>query len=289
MRRTSALAAVAAVALALAACGGSSSSPGGSGPPRPPVGADEVVVRVVTSGGFAAESRQPAQLPQLSVFGDGRVITEGPTTLEYPGRSLPNLQEYRLTDEGRARIIDEARDLGLLDDPSPDFGDPGITDQPTTTVTVSVDGRTRRVDVYALDFDEGLTAEQRDNRRRLQQFIGAAGHPHAVGVQVVPASIRRYEPLALAVLVRPSDATAGTTRAWPLGDLAGTDCAVYTDSDLVTVLDVARDARDGDPWASGERDLPARLPPAAPRRAHLRRPHPLAATARRTRCPRGRA
>ena len=107
------------------------------------------------------------------------------------------------------------------------------------------------MDVYALDFDEGLTAEQRDNRRRLQQFIGAAGHPHAVGVQVVPGSIRRYAPLALAVLVRPSDATAGTTRAWPLGDLAGTDCAVYTDSDLVTVLDVARDARDDDPWTSG--------------------------------------
>ena len=208
-------------------------------------------MRVVVSGGFAAESRQPAQLPQLSVFGDGRVITEGPTTLEYPGPALPNLQEYRLTDEGRARIIDEARDLGLLDDPSPDFGDPGITDQPTTTVTVSVDGRTRRVDVYALDFDEGLTAEQRENRRRLQQFIGAAGHPHAVGVQVVPGSIRRYEPLALAVLVRPSDATAGTTRAWPLGDLAGIDCAVYTDSDLVTVLDAARDAREGDPWSSG--------------------------------------
>jgi hypothetical protein len=249
MKRTTPLAAMAAVVVALAACGGNSS--GGSVSPGPSTGTDEVVVRVVTSGGFAAESRQPAELPQLSVFRDGRVITEGPTTLQYPGPALPNLQEYRLTDEGRARINDEARDLGLLDDPSPDFGDPGITDQPTTTVTVSVDGRTRRVNVYALDFDEGLTAEQRDNRRRLQQFIGAAGHPHAVGVQVVPGSIRRFEPLALAVLVRPSDATEGTTRAWPLGDLAGADCAVFTGSDLAAVLDAARDAREGDPWSSG--------------------------------------
>jgi hypothetical protein len=149
MRRTTPLAAVSAVVVSLAACGDSSS--GGSVSSGPSTGADEVVVRVVTSGGFAAESRRPAQLPQLSVFGDGRVITEGPTTLQYPGPALPNLQEYRLTDAGRARIIDEARDLGLVDDPSPDFGDPGITDQPTTTVTVSIDGTMRRVDVYALD------------------------------------------------------------------------------------------------------------------------------------------
>jgi hypothetical protein len=46
---------------------------------------------------------------------------------------------------GLARIIDEARDLGLLDDPSLDFGNTGITDQPTTTVTVRLDGRTQSV------------------------------------------------------------------------------------------------------------------------------------------------
>ena len=98
MRRLAAVAALAAVALA--ACGGSSSSPGGTGPPRPPAGSDEVVVRVVTEGGFAAESRQPAQLPRLSVYGDGRVITLGPTTLEFPGPALPNLQEFRVTGAG---------------------------------------------------------------------------------------------------------------------------------------------------------------------------------------------
>src|SRR5262245_55609150 len=66
-----------AAALVVAACGGSS----GGTPPA----ADEVVLRVLSRGGFAAESRQRAQLPRLSVYGDGRVITLGPTTLEYPG------------------------------------------------------------------------------------------------------------------------------------------------------------------------------------------------------------
>ncbi len=112
-------------------------------------------MRVVTEGGFAAESRQPAQLPRLSVYGDGRVIILGPTTLEFPGPALPNVQEFRLTREGLTRVVDEARDAGLLDDPPPDYGDPGVTDQATTTVTVRADGVTRRVDVYALGFRAG--------------------------------------------------------------------------------------------------------------------------------------
>jgi hypothetical protein len=246
MRR---IALLAAAALALAGCGESSS--GRSVSFGPPAASDEVVVRVVTSGGFAPESRQPAHLPQLSVFGDGRVITEGPTTLEYPGAALPNLQEFRLTREGLARIIDEARDLGLLDNPPPDFGDPGITDQATTTVTVRVDGRSRTVEVYALDFSDELTAEQRENREQLTKFIELAGDPDALPPVVEPGSTRRYEPVALATLVRPSDSTDGDTHAWPLGDLAGADCGVHTGRDLATVLDAARRAREGDPWLSG--------------------------------------
>ena len=69
------------------------------------------------------------------------------------------------------------RDAGLLDDPPPDYGDAGITDQSTTTVTVRVDGRARRVDVYALDFTDGVTTEQRDNRERLTRLIQRAGDP----------------------------------------------------------------------------------------------------------------
>jgi hypothetical protein len=230
----------AVAALLLSACGGSS-----------PQRRDVAVVRVVTSGGFAAESRQPAQLPQLSVFGDGRVITIGPTTLEYPGPALPNLQEFRLTRTGLAHVIDGARDAGLLDDPPPDFGDPGVTDQSTTTVTVSVGERTRRVNVYAPGFSDGLTLDQRENRSRLDRFIQLAADPDALLPFVVPDSERRYDPVAVAALVRPSDAADGDTHVWPLDDLAGTDCVVLNGSDATTALDAARSARQGDPWISG--------------------------------------
>jgi hypothetical protein len=235
--RRIALAAVAA--LLLGACGGSSSER-----------RDVAVVRVVTSGGFSAESRPPAHLPTVSVFGDGRVVVVGPTTLEFPGPALPNLQEFRVTGDGVGKIIDEGRDAGLLDDPPPDYGDPGITDQPTTTVTVRIDGRSRTIDVSALNFSDGVTAAQRENRRRLTNFIELAGDPVVLLPVVVPGSTRRYAPVAVAALVRPSDATSGDTHAWPLGDLAGTDCVVLTGGDVTTAVEAARTAREGDAWES---------------------------------------
>jgi hypothetical protein len=250
MRRLAAVAVVTAT-VALAACGGSSS--GEWGPPQAPTGADEVVVRVVTEGGFTAESRRPAHLPQLSVFGDRRVVVTGPTALQYPGPALPNLQEFRVTRAGLARILEAARAAGLLDDAVPDYGDPGVTDQATTTVTVRADGITRRVNVYALGFRSrvsGVTPEQSEQRDRLQQFIELAGDAEAFGDDVVPQTERRYEPTALAVRVEPADASDGETHAWPLGELAGAECAVHTGADVARALDVARAAHDGDVWES---------------------------------------
>ena len=241
MRRLVPVAVLAAVAVA--ACRGSS---GGTSP----AGADEVVLRVVSQGEFAAESRQPAQLPRLSVYGDGRVIILGPTTLEFPGPALPNVQEFRLTREGLTRVVDDARNAGLLDDPPPDYGDPGITDQATTTVTVRTNGTTRRVAVYALNFSDGVTVEQRENRQRLERLIQRAGDPDLQRRDVLAGSERRYEPASLAVLVRPSDMTDGDVRDWPLGDLAGTDCVVLTGADAATASAAARGTSDGDAWES---------------------------------------
>jgi hypothetical protein len=207
----------------------------------------------VTEGAYLAETRRPDHLPKLSVFGDGRVVVVGPTTLEYPGPALPNLQEFRVTPDGLTRILDAARAAGLLGDEPPDYGEPGITDQATTTVTVHADGVTRRADAYALGFKgrlSGVTPEQDENRRRLERFIEQAGDVAALRNDVVSRSERRYEPGAIAVLVRLSDATGTDTHAWPLGDLAGTDCVVFTGSDLGSVVAAARAAREGEAWTS---------------------------------------
>jgi hypothetical protein len=243
----------AAAAVTLAACGGSSS--GESDPPRAPTGADEVVVRVETAGGYLAETRRPARLPRFSVFGNGRVMVLGPTTLQFPGPALPNLHEFRVTRDGLARILDGARKAGLLGNEPPDYGKPGVTDQATTTVTVRANGVARRVDVYALGFTgrvTGVTPEQRALRRRLEQFIDRAGDAGTFGDDLVPGSERRYEAAALAVLVRPTEATDAGVHAWPLGDLAGTDCVVLTGADAATATAAARGTSDGDAWTSAD-------------------------------------
>ncbi len=120
-------------------------------------------------------------------------------------------------------------------------------------MTVRAGGVTRRVDVYALGFRgrvSGVTPEQNERRRALDRFIELAGDAGALGDDVVAGSERRYEPGALAVLVEPADASDGETHAWPLGDLAGTECAVHTGADLARALDAARTAHEGDAWES---------------------------------------
>ena len=120
-------------------------------------------------------------------------------------------------------------------------------------MTVRADGVTRRVDVYALGFRgrvSGVTPEQSERDRRSSGSSSWPATPDAFGDDVVAGSERRYEPTALAVLVRPSDTTDGETHAWPLGDLAGAECAVHTGVDVARALDVARTAHDGDAWES---------------------------------------
>jgi hypothetical protein len=120
---------------------------------------------------------------------------------------------------------------------------------------VRADGTTRQVEVYALGFKgrvSGVTPEHMENRRRLEQFIQRAGDSDALGDAVVPGSTRRYEPEALAVRIEPFLADLETERRdWPLGDLAGTECAVVAGGDLAAVLDAARTAREDVRWLSG--------------------------------------
>jgi hypothetical protein len=196
------------------------------------------------------------------VFGDGRVIVVGPSILMFPGPALPNLQEFRVSRAGLRGILGEARLAGLLADPPPDYGDPGVTDQPTTTVTVRAGTTSSQVQVYALDFpgSAALDGEQVKNRLLLSRFIKVVSDADALHEFVERGSERRYTPTALAVIIRPSDTTSGDTHAWPLEDLGATGapygrlpdarCKVYDRGQLAAVLEAARSARAGDLWES---------------------------------------
>src|SRR6266516_3577835 len=78
------------------AADGSTGATTGSGGISYPTGADQVVLRIESGGGFVAMEVNLTTLPMLSLFGDGLLITPGAQTEIYPGPALPTLAQERL-------------------------------------------------------------------------------------------------------------------------------------------------------------------------------------------------
>src|SRR4051812_30080280 len=83
---------LAALALAPAALATACGSPATAGRTPASYAADDLVLRVRTYGGMVPVAIAVAELPEVSVYGDGRVITTGPVLDMYPGPALPNVQ-----------------------------------------------------------------------------------------------------------------------------------------------------------------------------------------------------
>lgn len=260
--------------LGLVACGASDTGRprerAGSIPPGANAGPDEIVFRVDTRGGFTPYEYQLRLVPAVSVETGGRVIVTGPVTQQYPLHALPNLVTGHLPDHEMQALNELAARLGLLR--RVDYGRPAISDAPTTTVTIEVDGHHEQT-AYALDLAgdvgaPGLTAAQRDARQRLRRFTttltDAANR----------AATEPYEATEVAVFVRPASAhddgngvEAGRAD-WPLGNLAtigsphpagpGADpvyrCAVLTGADARIAFAAAVDATSITQWRSNGRD-----------------------------------
>lgn len=265
-RRRTTGAALAAVLL-LAGC--ASLEPGGGAPPEGTgdegpgtdgteedgVDDGDLVVRVHRGGGFVPMGWAFSSVADLTVYDDGLAVTQGPTTLEHPGRLLPNLQTSRLTPEDLDAVADAARDAGLLAD-APSYGQPMITDVGSTLVTVRVDGVTYEHDAYALDMvldpgspgAEGLTDAELEARAALAGFVDQV-RSLVDGVEATGP----YRPGAFAVMARPVDdgeqglEPAPSVHEWPLDvPLAGADCVVVDGADAETLLPVLEAARQND-------------------------------------------
>ena len=156
---------LAAVALVVSACvgapaGGSIVSPApspssgpSSGSPAPspsrgPAGTGGLIFRVAYVGGFIAPNASRTQLPLVSVYSDGRIITQGATPAIYPGPLLPTLVVRSVGSTGAAAILRAAVDAGLAgaDTTYPPAPPP---DAPMTVITVIHDSQ-RTVSTFGL-------------------------------------------------------------------------------------------------------------------------------------------
>jgi hypothetical protein len=244
-----------ALALLAAACGDddTTATTGDDDAGSDGAGAGDVIVQVTVGGGFTTPTTALSTIPQLTVLGDGTVLTPGIITLSYPGPAIMPVQAGTADQAAIDALLDTAGTLGLLDGPL-DFGSPGISDAPTTTVTIVVDGVTHRHEAYALSFgaDEGLDAggegDAAANRQALADFV-AATDGLAVGD-------RTWDPPAIvATVVGPAPVDAELAEPavdWPLatpptvtGDFP---CTLIEGDDVGTLGAALATANELTPW-----------------------------------------
>ena len=118
----------------LAACATSGGSPGASGsegggsepPPNAsgggsetggiehPTGADEPILVVEETGGFAMPQMIATRVPTFALYGHGRVVVQGAQTLQFPGPALPPLIERTMTETGIQAVLEALEDTNLF-------------------------------------------------------------------------------------------------------------------------------------------------------------------------------
>ena len=244
---------------------------------------DDAVLKVATGGGFVPVELSLAELPTFVLYADGRVITQGPQIMIFPGPALPSVVVRKLSRDGIERVLETAAGAGLTGpDRNLDHAARFVADAPTTTFTFSTDDGAHETSVYAIDFVseiEGLSAAEREEVARLlnlksflEDLEGRLPEGSVSSDEIYrPEEMRLYVTPHVTIPPEPDPASPEGTApapepeqppvAWPLpGTLAefgspslpeGFRCGTVTGSDLEAVLEAAGRANQQTPWTSG--------------------------------------
>ncbi|GIF01189.1 hypothetical protein [Paractinoplanes rishiriensis] len=235
-----------------------------------------VLLQVRRGGGLAGTGPPIADVPAVTLYPDGRLVTPGPQILIYPPPALPSVQLQRI---GAARAQDLAeRAVAAGIRPDTDFGDPRIPDATTTWITVNNAGTPATVAIIGLqeaDVDPDLTAAQQAAREEVKALVHELeGLPTA---ESLPRPVP-YLPGTIAVLVRPHSpgspdpASPAPVKAWPGPALPGseppgetwTGCVIAEGSDVERIRSAAEDAGTMTPWTSQGQTWQLRIRPLLP-------------------------
>lgn len=225
-------------------------------PPPPPSSTASLVLRVADTGGFMGPGWWQAELPLLSVYSDGRAISEGPVPAVYPGPALPRLFVKRLDAAALQDMVDAALAAGVAE--TTDLGRPPVADAVTTRFTV-VAGSHRYVrEVYALGADPaGLSPEQQAARAKLQALQQRLSRAALRSGLEEPYSVQSVAVLA-SPWTEPQNRLDRPPAPWPGPPLPGepmrtrpgTGCGTATGSRAQAVLAAAAGASELTPWVT---------------------------------------
>lgn len=270
--------AIATTLLLLAAgCAGEAAEPEFTAGDGVSYGDDDVVLRVDYTGGFVDPATTITRLPALSIYGDGRVITEGPQIAIYPGPALPNVQVQQISRQDVRVLVERALDAGV--GAGLDFGHPPIADAASTRFTVLTQVGPQSSTVYALGppTDDGdLSDEQRANRAAMWDLFEALTDlPKTLGADAV-SEPQPYRPTAIAAVATRWEANelleSPPELAWPgpalPGDPIDADgslrCVTVTGDEASALLNAAAEANQETPWVSGDTRWRVTLRPLLP-------------------------
>ena len=271
-RRAAAWAAVAGLLLLASACaaraGGNTTTP-----TTPATVSDRLVLQVRYLGGFLPVGVSYATPPAVSVYADGRVITQGPVPAIHPGPALPNLQLQRISTDDVRTLVDRALAAGVRD--GADLGQPPIMDAATTRFTVVDGDHTYVRDVYALmdaargggvgpgavGPDDPGPQQQAARQKLLGLYQALTDLEGTLGKGSV-SDAGSYPATAVAAVVTPAKPSPEDPpqipRAWPgpalpgepFANQAGVTCLSATGAEATTLLQAARQANALTPWTS---------------------------------------
>jgi hypothetical protein len=234
-----------------------------------PTGTDDLVLRWEYRGGFVSPEALLGRIPSFSLFGDGRIVTEGPQIDIYPGPALPNLLVQSVNEDGIQAILAAARDAGLTNGDAT-YPAACVADAADTTFTVAAAGRTSVVTAAALGgVDDSCPGADAEARTKLFDFWSRLG---GLAAWLPDGSIgheKPYTPDAVRIYVRPyvagDPSLRQEPRRWPGSPLASLGepvdmmrelrCGVVEGSDASDVLDAAARANQLTPWTSHGRDF----------------------------------
>ncbi|GIG91242.1 hypothetical protein Pen02_61780 [Plantactinospora endophytica] len=231
-------------------------------------------------GGYVAPTTLLTRVPMVTVYADGRVITEGPQTMMYPGPALPNLQLNRIAAEDVDTLIKRARAAGVGE--KIDLGQPSVTDVPSTRFTVSSGSGKEVLEVYGLaegnnEAAAGLTEAQRAARTKLQELLAALTNLTGTLGADKAGQPQPYEAEAVAAVAIPWQAddnglAASAEIKWPGPALPGSPpasgpdqgCVEVRGAEATALLDAATKANTRTPWTSDGKRWQVSLRPLLP-------------------------
>jgi hypothetical protein len=260
------------LSIVAAACANSSATPGvGSSDGVLPDHSDQLVLRIDTSGGFVAPTFAQGQIPGFSLYADGRVITLGAQIEIYPQPALPPVMVSRVDAAGVQAILKAAFAAGLDTDVDyVDLGSTMIADAPTTTFTLTTDGQTHVVRVYALgelgSKPDQMSQAEFEARKALldfstkvndlRTFVGAddVSEDGAFVANEMRVWVNDYQPDE--TLPEPGLDWPGPSPLTDFGSVSqtyGSRCGTVSGADLSALMPLAEQANQLTPWKSDGR------------------------------------